>query len=705
MAFKFYIDGQLTDQPENDMALSTLIKRDSEMGGFLITQEVTLAYSNDNAPPTGTVSGFGLIKAAFDLGSCNEMEVAIYDELSPTETYRVFTGVIKVPSVEILEHIMKLSIKIEDNNFYAFLKNNRNIAFNPFATKSKNGILLTPPSQYDVDMFASQNGVFGSASGNYFKGFRLYDLLAFLIPALSDNKVTFASDFLTATDTQLFLFDGYSLAHANQDTRLLINFDNIIKELFKLKNTSFFIDQTDPDNPVFRLEDANYFFNQSNVLTFDEPFEIKTSIKSTKIFGTVNVGSEFNPGGAGVNYTFNAGTSYFGWKDEIYTPLGQCNTDNELDLMSEWAIASNAINDQLLGALTENMETTFCVECENVDTVNATATAVAYEIFGNGIKRFYNLGLNNVTKVNLHSGNFQSALTNTEDAGGDIFRASLGQDEYLANFNPGGTGNNYTILPLIFADEFGGSNYDPGGNYNNLTGIYVAPADGDYSFSINLVLDVANCKECAVAEIRPVTGGGSPIFTNVARGIEIISRIIAYSDATLTTIIASSQNVYRTFINTPVDIQLALPVTLPTGANVLVATTATAMQWAPNTFGNTPLSEVQPVPYYVYNGCGYGPGEPNITVIADENSTYECNGTPTGGIVLADPDPSVYKVRLHEFKYDISASDFRSIQALPLGLFTFIKDGVSRNGYIEELQYNNWTTVANVKLITNDATS
>jgi hypothetical protein len=92
-------------------------------------------------------------------------------------------------------------------------------------------------------------------------------------------------------------------------------------------------------------------------------------------------------------------------------------------------------------------------------------------------------------------------------------------------------------------------------------------------------------------------------------------------------------------------------------------------------------------------------------VIALEDSTFECNGTPEGGLILAQNNVNAFKIKLHEFQYDIDAATFLDIEALPIGRFPFTFKGVTRYGWIEELQYNNWTGRAKIKLITEDATT
>lgn len=707
MAFRFYIDGQLTDQPTNDMELVTSLKRDSDLGGFTMNQDISLIYAANNAPEAGTISGFTYLKSLFDAGTCNESEVVIYDDAT---TFRIYTGIISVPAISISEQEMILTTEIDDNSFYSYIKNNRNVKFNLYSNRTKNNQLITPCQVYEVDMFNSLTGVYGSSIGVLYRGFRLYDILRYIVPAISDNKVTFESNYLQ-NDNQLFLFDGSALVNNDTDPNVFVSFDEIIVELFKLKNISFYINQTDPDNPILRLEDANWFFAENTVMSFDDLYKVETSIKNEKIYGTISVGADYNPGGTDPVYTFNAGTSYFGWKKEIYTPYGQCNTDNELNLVNQWAIASNAINYQLVGAATTDLDTIFCVECDNVDTSAFTATAVDYDIYGSGVKRFYNVGLNNVEKINLHSGNFQSALTNTAEAGDDIFRASLGQDELLIDLNPGGTGNNYTVLPIVFGDEFGGGNYDPGNNYDNVLGMYTVGIPGDYSFQLNMNVELMNCKYCPITSSPPPQvanvnlSPSSIVISDAAWGIENRLNIIAYTDATLTTVITSSQKLTRTYTDGFYLWQLSLVANLPTGAVVVASSFTKSLQWSPALFGSTPLEYVLPIPYLIFANCSYAPLEGNRTLIAAEDSTFECNGTPDGGLVLGSPDLNGYKVRLHEFEYDITATQFNDILTNPIGQFTFEKDGIIRTGWIEELSHNHQTGRTKVKLISNDATS
>lgn len=704
--FKFYIDNQLTDQPVTDTDLVTTLKRDRELGGFLTTQEVTLTYSANNDLEAGTVSGFTLLKNLFDLGTCREAEIVIYDEQSSTETFRVYTGVIKVPSMQVQEQELSLSCKIEDNSYYAYIKNNKNVKFSLYATTTKNGQIVEPPPIYEIDFFDSYTGVYNSVLGYYYQGYRIYDVLKFLVPALSDNKVSFESDFLRTAVNQLMLFDGAALRQPNTSPNITISFLELTTELFKLKNLGFYIDITDPDAPILRLEPQGWFYAGANGLSFEEPLLVKASVKAEKLYGTIRAGSNYNPGEATFGshvYTWNKNTSYFGWKDELYTPYGQCNTEAELNLTNDFVIASNAINDTVNGGSTASDDSLFIVECFNLDEILFTGNATAYSFPTTGTTPYYyNMGLNNVQKLQLHGSNFQAALTNTQNAGTNVFRAELGQDLVIVNFNNPGTGNPAITDPVPFADEFSGNNYDPGGNYDNTTNFwYLVPVAGDYSFKASINFELQNTTLNNNGAIFELPSGGA-LSTQIALGIELLVDIIAYQDATLSVVLFQSVGSLVTYTDGTYIVNAALVAQLPVGAVVRVTTVGSKKQFAPLIYGLTPLDQVG---WAVVGLFATPPNGQDIRGIALEDSFFECNGTPEGALVPAQPDATLFKSKLLEFEYDLTTEQFRDIVAFPIGSFEIIKDSISRIGWIEELKHNHQSGLTTIKLITQDATT
>ena len=152
MAFKFYIDGQLTDQPENDKELTTAIKRDASLGALLVTQDVNLVWFGNLNPAFGTISAYSYLKSLWETGICGEAELKIYDEISDSVTYLHYTGIIKIADLKFDLQKPKLSTSVEDNSFYSYINNNKSIKAYLTSDKTKSKFNITPPTFFDIQL-------------------------------------------------------------------------------------------------------------------------------------------------------------------------------------------------------------------------------------------------------------------------------------------------------------------------------------------------------------------------------------------------------------------------------------------------------------------------------------------------------------------------------------------------------------------------
>jgi len=719
MRFIFYIDGQLVNQPTNDRELTTSIDRDDQRGGVAVFQNAKLTWAAKSTTETGETNGYTYLKSLFDGGICEQADIIIYDNQTAATTVRTYTGTINVRSMELNRQRSEINVSVQDNGYAAFINNNRNIEYSLISTETKTKELITPPDVYDVDMFSSNTGLFGSIIGSYFKGYRLYDVFQFLTAAISDNRVSFESVFIQSLSPDLFLFNGEALLNPNTPTNVIVSFGKLFEEIRKVKDIGYYIDTNDPDNPILRIEQRSDLF--PNVVTINLINEIKemtSRVKTDKLYGTVRVGAQYNPcgtTGGGSPYTFACGTSYFGWKEEVYTPIGQCNLDTELDLMNDFFIASNAINDQLIGVVSGNESEIFLVECENVDTGALTADAVRYTYFGAAAPPyFYNLGLNNAAKLQVNGNNFQSAVNNTQTLGGDGFKAGIGSDSLILTNEP--TSSVFTpstIDPVVFSDENTGTFYDGNNNYDNTTGIYVAPTTGDYSFNANLQLSYEGLKSCTGITITVVSntlGIPNQVFVgNVFFGAAIRATMTAYTDATLTIPIFSTVKTLFQLANGQYQLNLNFAASLSAGNAVVVKTEgevyrSVALPGYPVFINGSVFGTYYGLSAGIGAGCTYSSGDPDLDVVLLEASYFECNGTPEGGIVLSGNDTEYYKPYQHEFIYDVDETTWLTMTANPIGGIRFTKDGVVYLGHVEQIQHDNWTGRTSFKVITTNAT-
>lgn len=725
MAFKFYIDGQLTDAPVNEFDLSTTIDRDNDTEGILITQDVQLQYNGNNALNPGEVSGYTLLYNAFESGTCNELPIDIYDEVSDTLTIHVYQGVIKVPSIEVDLHRMIVSSKVQDNSFYAYLSNNQSIEYNFVSPTSKNGIQITPAVQTDVRFFNPVTCNYNNLNPR--KGVNINDAFDFIVRALSDNKVTFYSWSLQQ-EPVLFLFTGYAmtLANAGSDSELITSFEDMLKELQKVRNVGYYIDRSNLDNPILVIEDLDLIYGGNNFFEFTDIKELSATVNTDNIYASIKVGSSRLGDGANPYYTFPESISYLGFREEVYVPLGQCNFDNELDLVNDYIISSNMISDQLYGAVTENLDDIFMVECENY---LGNWRAVQYGSWvgsGFGVGTcFYNKGLSNPSKLVTQNSNYQAATTNTLSSGTYGFRAELGAEQLAGSFDPGSvayigpTLGGFDTQPVVFVDETSGPNYDGSGNYSNISGIYVAPVDGDYSFSSTIDFRIVGCDSClggVSLQILSSPPGGLPVGTyavnNTKQQFNARLTIEVYTDNTLTTLINQSSN-YSTFAGDGnYSLSTNLVGNLSTGNAVVVSLNVDGGVYCygltqgiynynlPNPFIRA-LNASGWVTQLAFTTCSFP--LPYPTCYSRLTSFFECNGMPDGVLTFGSSDPNLYRSKSYEFEYHIDVTDFELIKSNPTGLYKFEKDNVERYGWLDNMKRNDWTGMTTVKLITNNA--
>jgi hypothetical protein len=671
MAFKFYIDSQLTDQPENDKQLTTSIKRDSSLGALLLTQDVNLVWFGNNDPDLGTISAYSYLKSLWETGICGEAELKIYDQISDSVTYLHYTGIIKIADLKFNLQRVSLSTTVEDNSFYSYINNNKSIKVYLTSDKTKSKFNITPPAFYDIQCFDSEFGVYG----NDVKMYRVYDIFEFLIGAITDNKVGFYSDFLQSTDIELFLTKGFCLINPNRepDVPIEVSFQQLFDEIKKLpistdtpEPIAFFIDNSDPDNPILRIENESYFFDSTEVYRFADIKELLMYAETDKLYSLVRVGSDKTIDGAAPEYTFTESTSYFGFKEETFPVFGQCNNDAELNLVNNFIISSNAINSAYMGGVTDFIDDIFLIQ---VDT--STDQAVMHSFYGQSPPFYYNIGLNNANKLTLYSNSLQNNIGNFLGIGSDGFRSSLSVDKtYTNNPNvPGGAtfipsvfGGGYLQIPHpLFIDDITGNNFDGNNNFDPATDQYLVPADGNYSF------------------------GGELRFTIEGLQSNIWFRItysVLHYDSTLTTVKSSAGTLHNSGSNG--NFSLSLNHACVAQAGDIVIPVVTVRLYVANG-GNWP-----PIPYYQ-------------AVKFQSISFFECNGTPEGGITLSANQSDNYRILVAEFTDSIPVNSFRNIVSNPKALYPFEKDGITRFGWIKEMKRNDQTGLTQIKLITSNA--
>lgn len=674
MAFRFYLDGQLTDQPMNDTELSTSVRRDNNLSNLTITQDIEIEYNGNNGLNPGEISGYQYLYDKFFDPGCSEISIQIYEQIDTTNTVLFYVGIIKVPSIKIDLQRLIAKTKIQDNNYYSFINNNRNVPVDLAAEKSKSLDDITAINQYDCDLFNSVNGVYFSTVGEYFKGYKVYDAFDIIIRALSDNKVTFQSNFLANLTDVPFIFSWGNLRNVNNYTSYNISFDTLFNEINKIYSLFYFFDTSDPLNPILRIEDYDSSFNGSTVYSFTDIKELDVSYDLSNYVSDIDVGSEFVTVGTAANYPFTNDFLYDGWAIKNVYPEGQCNVNTKLDLVNKFCIHNNTIQDVVVMNTGEYKGEYFLIACDNVDDVNFTATAIQYDPFNAG-DTFYNFPFNNYNKLQRHSTKFTSNLGNFLNLGMELFRALRGtsnsDDVIYQGVGPASpylmpnVGGVFSSLAnnLEATNESTLGGFDMNNNYDTTTWQYTAPLDGEYSFAMQLKVTI--------------TGLGSAVAAGQYFKITVY---LVGSTGPGAFITAPTQSL-QFFANGTYVCNVAA------NANLFIGDT---------------VSAYYDVMYYYPLPFNQGDVANPRFCRVNFDSFFECIGSPDGSLIPYVGDANVRKY-LYEFEYDIPQNQFLQLKSVITQPVKFEKDGVTNVGWVDSIKRNDWTGMTTIKLITNNA--
>lgn len=682
MAFKYYLDGQLTDTPISDKELSTTIKRDRALGILTITQDADIVYNGNNGLNPLEISGYDYLLNLFENQICQEVTITIMDEIDDLTTLHIYTGVIKVPSIKVDYQKVILTTKVQDKGFYSYINNNKSVKVDLSEVYTKSNEPLDAITWYSVDLYRQDFCVYGSNNNYFYKGFLIRDVFEFVIKYISDNVLSFQSDFFDNLPQKPFLFSGQALANSYtfypsaQEPVITLSFGELFNELSKIYNLVLWIDSSDPSNPIVRIEDSKTSFQNDLVYSFNDIKEMVGSIDTNSLYAIVDSGSEnYIDPATPINQTiYPMARDYFAWKKETYYPLGQCNIDTTLDLVNKYVIEPNAIHQSINANSTDYFGDLFIIECSNIDDYNKTAEGHQFNFYGDN-SCFYNWNLNNYNKLQRYSDDFESPFGTGFQNVTDGFRASLSNQLileanpllplggiYLQPTYPNATAP-LTIEPLVFGDVSSGINYNNGGNYNPTNGVYSIPSNGLYSFTSSIDFSMS--------------GTFVPAFTNyffitlVIRHYDSLNNLLFQSGKTFTYGAVPPNNV----------IQIE---------NVSGVVNAIAGDYV------QVLLEVA----YVSNLVNFNDEGIKFNV----SSYFECNGTPNGGLTptTGSRQPKKY---FYEFDYEIPQSDWLTLLQNTTKMISFEKDGVTRYGWIETIKHNDWSGLATIKLITNNASN
>lgn len=435
----------LTDLPQGIDELVQEIQFNEDYKGFFNFISNELTFNGD---------GYDYIEnILFTQSPCNQI-----DFLLKIEGVDYFEGIIDMTeSGEFNLSRETVRTPVADNNVSSYITKNAKIKTYLNVTKSKNGTAITAATRVtDMAMFTPSTGVYdlNDQAQTYLVG----DAFRYLVEFMSDGVMTATSPLFGSGGAKegLSIINGSAFARFDTGASPYVSFFDLFQEMDKLYNIAFRIDYT---TNTMIIDTKENLYTSTNILTISQVRDLKLSFTKDMFYSKIKIGSDKVQEASG-SFTFPDAV-FLGFSEEEYFTLGQCNIDNELNLVNNFIIDSNAMEDMLLNFNDTYKEDTVILETDYPSVHQATQ----YDNLIPGTF-VYNLGLNNFNKSQNWLGAFPNDIVAYLNNEANNFEAQ--RNSYILV-----TGN------IIHTTEI----TDPGNNYDPVTGRYAAPLAGEGAYT------------------------------------------------------------------------------------------------------------------------------------------------------------------------------------------------------------------------------
>lgn len=301
---------------------------------------------------------------------CSKLSIEIYEKCGIySEWVLLFKGILKQRDIKINIGKCTFTAPLYDDSFSGRLKDfmDKEVPLN--ATKSLNRVNITPPTLRRLNIF-DENGNYLNAN-NTIEGWNLYDAFRHIINYLSDGTINVVSNTFENGDlrnkyfiTTLARFWNGTIPSTGAAGKTPVGFNqiggiystdvkyktpyitlkDIISEIRRKERIYLGIEFNNFGNPILRIDPEQDFY-QNIVLSDlgDLPIEFVETMNDTQMVKTFKIGDN---NVAEQNYPFTY-TALRGFRKEQYTACGECDSNINLDLTSEWIIDSNRLHIEL----------------------------------------------------------------------------------------------------------------------------------------------------------------------------------------------------------------------------------------------------------------------------------------------------------------------------------------------------------------------
>lgn len=328
----FYLDGTEYPSPVDWKDVESEVKRDFKARTISVQYSTTATFSG---------SAYAYLSGRYDaLGICGEVK-AVVTETCGGETVRVIAGRIIMSDCKWDLDKCQVECSIVDDGLGARIHNNAKIEVSPLAAISKTGtpitacpvLALTLADTSDADLTGTR------------RAFDWFDAVTHALAYMTDGEVSVQSSWYSAlpsSERYCFCIGVDLRISGSATTRLSYSFDDLFVELAIKYDLWMHPTMDSAGNAILRIEPGTFFFGDAQGVVLPDVPGVVRSVDTDRMYATVKVGSS--------EYIREMVTSnplpyisLLGFTEETFTFDGQCNTDAELDLVSDWIIDPNVI--------------------------------------------------------------------------------------------------------------------------------------------------------------------------------------------------------------------------------------------------------------------------------------------------------------------------------------------------------------------------
>ena len=344
--FKFYLDNNEVSDPVNWEDFTETLEYDDTIKGVLPKYELKLNFVG---------GGYEyLYSKRVDAGFCQLIELKVMFACSDGTFKPLLEGYINIARCKFNLNKCYVECDILDNNFGALIYNNKSIKANLGSSKSKTGVTIASPLinalvfyDFDINGYPPTSDARDCVS--------IYEAFKFLIAFMTDGKVGFESDYfndltgnynkqnINSFQVSTFILTGKKIRLNSVDDFPEISFEELFTEANKKYNIAFTI--VDRNGiPTMKIEDRNFFFsNGASGLSIENIEDFKESFNPEKLYSGIKFGSKTTD----IDVTLHSFTpkQFQSFNEEQYYFQNQCNLDKTLDLVGDWIVDTNIIEE------------------------------------------------------------------------------------------------------------------------------------------------------------------------------------------------------------------------------------------------------------------------------------------------------------------------------------------------------------------------